>query len=323
MISRKRYIQKYHELGDKMFGECVIPTVGDFVDAYLNKDAEAMKKITDISDHTKMTDEITASVNRRTDNYSEAESMQFMQSVIAANVTDIRKSGYFYKKLASSADDMIIDIKDCRGRGEKITLPVDEDTFNYKIKNHWVKELDKYVEDYKDLPKKGTIHIRNFLTCKRGPRHFCEKCAGLFRRDYKSTFVPPYIGIYSTLMITEHATQASLDSMNKGTSASINVLLETMPTKRIKDYNDFVVWAKEIIDTIGNVGVESRFYEIALLSRWREGKVWSMQNSFHNQEDVLGEFIYSSTPKVFDKLLSSSEFEANSTKTKIAFDNFK
>ena len=123
-------------------------------------------------------------------------------------------------------------------------------------------------------------------------------------------------------MITEHATQGALDSMNKGTTKSINTLLETIPKKQIKDIDSFKAFAKEIIDTIGNVGVESRFYEVALLSRWRDGKLWGMQASFTKQDDLLGTFIYSPTPNNFRRLLSAGEFEADSTKTKIVFDNF-
>ena len=134
-------------------------------------------------------------------------------------------------------------------------------------------------------------------------------------------FTPKNIGIYSTLMITEHATQASLDSMNKGTAEKVNVTLE----QKITDVDDIIsakAKIQEIIDNIGNVGVESRFYEVALLSRWRDGKFSALQTSFLKQPDVLGAFIYKSNTTTFSKLLLAGQFEANSMKTKIAFDRY-
>lgn len=320
-MSRSEYTKKYHKLGEAMFTHCVTPTVADFANAFIDKDEDAMAKIKKITDYTGNHDDIIKSVNRRNNNYSEQESKKFMESVIAANVTDITESGWFYKKLISSCDDMTIEIDDCGSEGEAMTLPIDEVTFNYKVRNHWVMELNKYVEDYNDIPKTGTIHVRNFLTCNHGIRHFCKKCAGLYRREYESEFTPKYIGIYSTLMITEHATQASLDSMNKGTAEKVNVTLE----QQIPDVKD-IISAKdrirEIINNVGWVGVESRFYEVALLSRWRNGKFQALKSSFLKQPDALGAFIYSSTTTTFSKLLTAGTFEANSMKTKIAFDRY-
>jgi hypothetical protein len=122
-------------------------------------------------------------------------------------------------------------------------------------------------------------------------------------------------------MITEHATQASLDSMNKGTAEKVNVTLE----QKITDVKDIIEAKKriqEIIDNIGNVGVESRFYEIALLSRWRDGEFSALQTSFLKQPDLLGAFIYKPSQTTFTKLLLADSFEANSMKTKIAFDKY-
>ena len=320
MFSRADYVKKYHEIGEAMFEHCTIPTVYDFANAFVNNDEESMSKITKITSYTGNTDDIIKSVNRRNDNYSEQES-KFMQAVIAANVTDITESGYFYKKLISSCDDMTIEIDDCNSSGVEIILPVDSNTFEYKIRNHWVMELNKYVEDITELPESGTIHVRTFLSCNHGIRTFCKKCAGLYRRSYDTEFTPKNIGIYSTLMITEHATQASLDSMNKGTSEKINVLLE-QKIEGINNIEDAKKKIEEIIDQIGNVGVESRFYEIALLSRWRENKFAALQTSFLRQPDLLGAFIYKPSKTTFTKLLQGGTFEANSMKTKIAFDKY-
>ena len=321
MINRKKYVQHYHELGDAMFKHCLTPTVADFAKAFGDNDSEAKSKFKNISQFTGNEADIIASVTRRNSLYTEAESKKFMNSVIAANITDITASGWFYKKLISSCDDMTIVADDCKSKGEEFTCPIDEATFNYKIKNRFIVELDDYIEDYTKLPKAGTIHIRTFLSCKKGIRHFCAKCAGLYRRSYDSTFIPKNIGIYSTLMITEHATQASLDAMNKGVSEKLNVLLE----KRIEkptDIEDAKDKIRKMIDEIGDVGVESRFYEIALLSRIRDGEFSSLPNSFMKQPDIFGAFIYKPTDKAFNKLIGTREFNANSMKTKIAFDAY-
>lgn len=320
-LSRAEYVKKYHELGEAMFEACVIPTVADFANAFKSGDEEAMAKIDRITSYTGNKDDIKKSVERRNNSYSEQESKKFMQAVIAANVTDITESGYFYKKLISSCDDMTIDIDDCGSEGEEFTLPIDEVTFKYKVRNHWVTELNKYVEDYEDIPTSGTIHVRSFLSCNHGIRHFCKKCAGLFRRSYESEFTPKNVGIYSTLMITEHATQASLDSMNKGTAEKVNVTLE-QSIDGVNDISEAKAKIQEIIDGIGFVGVESRFYEVALLSRWRDGKFSALQTSFLKQPDAFGAFIYKSNTTTFNKLLLSGTFEANSKKTGIAFDRY-
>lgn len=321
-VSRDQYLEQYNADRMAMFTKCYIPNVGDFAKAFGEKNKTSMKKIENITEFTGNTKDIANSVNRRTDNYSEEESNKFMKQVISANVTDITASGYFWKKLASSCDGMSIDIADCKSEGVEFKMPVDEDTFNYKIRNHWVMELDRYVEDYSELPKRGTIHIRNFLTCTHGIRHFCAKCAGLYRREWDSTFVPINIGEWATYMITEYATQGALDAMNKGTSERINVLLEQKIPK-IKNIAEAKEKIQEIIDQIGNVGVESRFYEVALLSRWRNGKFAALQTSFLQQGDKFGAFIYKPTQQSFEKLLVAGTFEANSVKTEIATDRYK
>ena len=320
-INRKKYVKHYQELGEAMFTNCTIPTVSDFAKAYTNNDAEAMAKIDSITKFTGNKKDIDESIRRRNSIYSDADSKKFMNSVIAANITDITDSGWFYKKLISSCDDMTIITDDCGSKGEEFECPIDEETFKYKIKNRFIMELNDYIEDYKKLPKKGTIHVRTFLTCKKGPRHFCAKCAGLFRRSYDTTFVPINIGIYSTLMITEHATQASLDSMNKGVTEKLNVLLEQKIPK-ITDLEIAKDKIREIIDQIGYVDVESRFYEVALLSRWRNGAFASLLNSFIKQEDLFGAFIYAPRDKIFNKMIETKVFNANSMKTKIAFDEY-
>ena len=340
--SRKDYIKEYHHLGSKMFSTCLIPTVSTFAEAFKNNNAEAMKHITTITDFTGNFSKIETSMKRTMPDYEDKDSKEFMDSVIAANVTDITQSGHFYKKLVSSMDDMAIEIDDCGSEGYEFTLPLAEDeeeaikVFEYKIRNRWVMELNKYVEDFEDLPKSGTIHVRTFLTCNHGKRKFCKKCAGLFRRSYDTEFTPKNIGIYATLMITEHATQASLDSMNKGTSEKINAILEkkfgtekikkssdgttTVDIKPYKDFDKYLTSIYKTIDSLQGSGVESRFYELALLSRWRNGEVAQLQSSMTKQEDLFGAFIYSTAS--FTSFINSKPFELTSIKSHIALEKY-
>lgn len=338
-IDRKRYIEIYHKLGSQMFTECYCPNVGDFANAFGKKNgksAESMEKIEHITKFTGNGNDIVNSARRTQANYSEAESSKFMNSVIAANVTSITESGFFYKKLVASCDNMRIDLDydDCKSTGVEMTLPIDEETYNFKVRNHFINELDDYTESYDDFVSKTKdmteVHIRNFLTCKHSKNHrtFCKRCAGLYRREHNSSFTPKYIGVYSTLMITEHATQASLDSMNKGASEKLNVLLEQpISEKDTQTYDDVKKLITDIIDQIGDIGVESRFYEIALLSRMylkKNGtyKPAAMVTSFLNQNDEFGSFIYRPSKQTFAKMLSADKIEAKSLKTSIAFDNY-
>ena len=319
-MNRQEYIQLYKDLGDKMFSNCVIPTVFDFANATVNRNKKAQAKIDVLTNYTGK--KVDDSLSRRTCNYSEDESKKYMQSVIAANISDITDSGFFYKKLISSADDMLIVTDDCGSEGIELELPVTEEIFNYKIKYRWVNELNKYVEDFSEIEKlkKKSIHVRNAVECKNSfKRCFCKKCMGLFRRSYDTEFTPKYIGLYSTLMITEKATQASLDSMNKGVAEKLNVILE----RKIEPAPHNIDEAKEAIyNIINEIGwtahIESRFYEIAMLSRWRNNKFEQLISSFTKQEDKLGAYI--SKDSTFKDLILAKEFKANTAKTRLAFD---
>jgi len=332
-LNRDKYFEVYQELGKKVFAECVVPTIYDFATADSKKSKE---KIMRISQYTGNTDDIFDSIQKRDALYTEEDSEKFMNSVIASNVTDITQSGYFYKKLISSCDDMDITQNDCKSKGEEFSLPIDESTYNYKIKFRHISELKSHTESYSEFIEKtqglDVIHLRTFLTCKTDPKHrkFCKKCAGIYKRSHEDTFVPKNIGVYSTLMITEHATQGALDSMNKGLSERVNTILETkLEKKGYPDYSAVKQKVEEIIDKIGDVGVQSRYYEIALLSRFYlngDGKSFTpsaMATSFLKQGDKLGNFIYRPTENNFIKLLSSKRVEATSKKSKLMTDSYE
>ena len=332
-LNREKYFDVYQALGKKMFSECVTPTVYDFANI---DDEKSKEKITQISKYTGNTDDILQSVKKRNALYTEEESNKSISSVIAANITDITESGYFYKKLISSCDDLRIMPSDCKSSGEKISLPIDEETYNYKIRFRFITEIKSYTETYKEFVKATegleSIHIRTFLTCKADPKHrcFCKKCAGIFKRSKEDNYTPRDIGVYSTLMITEHATQGALDSMNKGISEKVNTILETkLEKKDFPDYKAVKEKIEEIIDRIGYVGVESRYYEIAMLSRFyldSNGTSFtpsSLQTSHLKQGDKLSSFIYKPTEKNFKNLISSKRITANSLKSKIMLDIYE
>lgn len=328
-VSREDYIKVYNKLGKKMFSECDIPTVFDFANI---GETESLDKIKHISEFTGNTKDIINSIKRREANYTEEESSKFMNSVIASNVTDITESGYFYKKLISSCDNMKITEYDCGSEGYELQLPIDENIYNYKVRFHTISEFGMSIDSYKRFCRltkdKSIIHVRNFLNCKTDPNHrcFCEKCAGTFKKSEFDSFMPYNIGVYSTLMVTEHATQASLDSMNKGVSEKINKILETkLDQKAYPDYESVKEKIEQIINHIGNIGVMSKFYEISLLSRFyvqKDGtyKPISLQTSFLQQGDKLGNFIYRPTKTNFLKLIGSKNIKADSLKSKIMMD---
>lgn len=319
MSFRDIYIEEYKKLGKSMFKYCEIPTVNDF--------AVMSDKVKNITTFTGNYDDVVKSCKRRTGDYTEEESKKFIDSVIAANVTDITESGTFYKMLMASCDDMKITEEDCGCEGFEIELPVSEEEYNYKIRNHFITELNDFSTEFSDIENFDSIHVRSPLSCDLKHRTFCVKCAGLFRREFESSFIPENIGIYSTLMITEHATQASLDSMNKGVSVKINKALETKLQNG--DYGTVVNEINKIIDMIGFVGVESRFYEIALLSRYHLDDEFnfnscSFKSSIMRGKDLFGQFIYRPNKATFQKLISTKEtIDATSTKSKIAFDKYE
>ena len=341
-VSREKYIDTYHKLGELMFEECDVPTVGDFVDIIKKTSnyEKSKNKLTQITSFTGNTSDIEKSLAKTSSLYSAEESQEFMKKVIASNIDDISNSGFFYKKLMASTDNMRIStkIKDCGSEGEPYLVEdITKDIYEYKIKTHFIQELDKYIEDYDEFVELcksrnlTTVHVRTFLTCTVSKNHktFCPKCAGLFRRNDQHTFIPKYIGLYSTLMITEHATQASLDSMNKGRSKSVNAIIEEkFENDKFESYDKVKETIEEIIDDIGNVGVLSKYYEIALLSRFYKGAndtytVSPLISSIMKQKDELGTFIYRPTIDNFHKLLSKDEISASSLKSRIMFDIYE
>lgn len=349
-IPRDYYIRIYRLLGENMWNKCQIPTVGDF--ASILKDSPKSKQrkmaeaeLNDLTSFTGNADDIKESLEKRELNYTNEQSDKFMNKVIASNITDISDSGWFYKKLISSADNMKVDedAPDCGSVGVEYKIDdITEDLYDFKIKFQFINEIDGYcplswdefnrlMQDIKKIGD-GYIHVRTPLTCQHSHDHrtICPVCAGIVKRSNEpnNIFIPKNFGVYSTLMITEHATQASLDSMNNGQSENLNKILDRPIKAAHYTWDEAKKIIEEIVDEIGNIGVQARFYEIALMSRFYElddgtFRPSSMMFSFKNQGDLLGQFIYAPTEKAFSQLISSNSINATSIKSKIMFDIYE
>ena len=336
-LSRDKYFSVYKKLGEQMFENCYIPNVADFANAYgeqNDKSEDAMNRIKQVTNFTGKQDDIDKSLTREDSLYTEEDSKKFMNDVISANVTSIRDSGFLYKKATSSTDGMKITEEDCGSIGIEFVLPVDEVTYLYKIRHHFVTELGNYTEDYTDFLDKthnmSIIHVRTYVSCTtdiENHQFFCKKCAGLYRRSHDTSFIPKNIGLFSCLMVCEKATQASLDSMNKGAKAPFNLILERK-LPNCSSYEEVIKQIDGIIDEIGwDEEIESRHYEIILLSRLRKGKrkyqFKSLVTSFVDNEDCFGAWMYRHNAQTLEKLLDSDWVELSSTKSKIAFGDYE
>lgn len=233
-------------------------------------------------------EDILALLNKEDKNYSSDDSEKFIAKVKASNVTEIADSGYFYKKLASCMDSVTTFIDDCGSSGTLIKtkdLLDDEELFDFKVRDMYVTELGKNYSRYDDFvedvqaKKIKSIHYRSPISCLEARnRCFCKKCCGSISaggRDLNDE----NIGIISTLAITENVTQSSLSSMNNGIQENVNVILEKpFSTKNNSSFDTFVEEIKGICEAMKSVGVESRWYEIALL-----GRVYKA--SYNNDDD--------------------------------------
>lgn len=336
-LPRDKYFTVYKKLGEQMFENCYIPNVADFANAYGEQNEqseEAMNRIKQVTNFTGKQDDIDKSLTREDSLYTEEDSHKFMNDVISANVTSIRDSGFLYKKATSSTDGMRITGDDCGSIGIEFVLPVDEVTYLYKLRHHFITELNDYTEDYQDFLRKtsnlSVIHVRSYLSCVEDVENhqfFCKRCAGLYRRSHDTSFIPKNIGLFSCLMVCEKATQASLDSMNKGAKAPFNLILERKMPK-CKNYDEVIEQSNSIINEIGwDEEIESRHYEIILLSRLRKGKrkyyFTSLVTSFVDNEDAFGAWMYRHNQNTLERVLDSKQIELSSTKSKIAFGDYE
>lgn len=340
-MSREEYIEFYQWIGPYMWEYNVIPTVGDIAKHLMG---EENKKFSSIVEYTNNEEKIEGLLNKTDIQYTDSESLKHINKVNASNNTEIKDSGYFYKKLMSSTDDIRIIDEDCGSKGREFKVSdITEDEFDFKIRFSYVVELEKYasmnyesfMEEVKDLE---SINVRSILYCNHAKdRKCCHKCAGTYMLSKDEEFTPIDLGIFSTLMITEHATQASLDSMNKGQSENLNKILE-QSLGRGYTWQEVIDVINGIINKIGWIGVQSRFYEVALLSRFfkepRYNKDGSLKepmtfrsiaiaNANNLSKDKLGKFLYRKNENALREVLKEGSFEANSIKSQIMFDKYE
>ena len=190
-------------------------------------------------------------------------------------------------------------------------------------------KVNDLVCHYRHTINSETIHVRTPINCEFAhERKLCPKCSGIIRRTIDDYYIPENIGIFTTLMITEHATQGALSSMNNGLSKNMNEILESkIGSGRKMSWEDVKENINNIISEVGNIGVQTRFYEIALMSRVynKDGNYVSsaFQYSLTHQNDPLATFVYMPSNKNFKKLINTDEFEASSIKSQIMFDKYQ
>ena len=332
-LPRAKYVKVFREVGKYMWEFCKVPTVEDIARLIEGDPSEELEAITEFLDNK---DKLMGLITRDSSIYSEEESAKHIVKVMSSNSTDISEAGWFYKKLISSADDMKVTHHDCGSEGEVVSLEgLTEADYNYQVRSAYVAELGEYAEyQYKyfaqKVQEKGLkeVTVRKPLTCKLAPeRQFCEKCVGKIKINHEESFMPVNIGIFTTLMVTEHATQASLDSMNKGVSENLNVLIESPMEKKRMTWEEAQDAVRSICAKIGWIGVQERFYQIAIMSRFYKKDDYyvdaSLQHSFKHHADALGEFIYSPSMANLIKFMNEKSVKLTSMKSKIMFDIYE
>lgn len=323
-MPRDEYIDLNNKLSKKLWENEPSATVSDFADMILGKDNDNLNSIIKFFDNE---EELNNMANRVSAIYSPEESREFIAKVISANSSDITQAGWMYKLLMASADTTRIVSDDCGSDGREFKLDdITEDAYNYYVYNMWVHEYNDFMNMQYNCfilwmkeNNLNIIHVRNPATCKDSINHnLCRKCCGYLPENITN------VGIFSTLMVTENVTQSALSSMNKGKKVSINDALKEAYTGNISNVNE---WIYGICDSIINPNVESRFYEIILLSRIKkvnnEYTVISLQNSMMVTDDLLGIFIKAPNMTNYTNMIHKGTFEDNSIKSMIAFNEYK
>ncbi|MGM0197374.1 hypothetical protein [Enterococcus sp. AZ180] len=355
-LDRSEFMDVFNEIGENMWDTLSMPTALDFIKyAKASKEKgedagrEASPKIKALFDFGAGS-KIEASALKDREYYDQKESSKHMESVIAANSSDISESGYFYKKLMAASDDIRIISEDCGSEGIKTLMSnIDEEMYNYKVRFSYVEEIGafavmkykEFMEILKDAAKEKSlddlnddgipvsISVRKPRMCNhmKENRKLCDKCAGVIMRAKDSYFIPKNFGIHMTLLVTEHATQASLDSMNKGVAVNANKLIENAFPKKLMTWEEIIEFIEEKVDMLQGTGVQARFYELAFLTRVFSNadnlyRVAALKNVMRMSSDLFGIYIKEPSMKNFLRIVDKAEFEGDSIKTQIAFDKY-
>lgn len=335
-LPREEYFKVNQRLADQLWDREVIPTVGDIASFMNGESNQIMKNVFDFFDNE---EDFAEMAKHQGEVYDEEESASFIKNVMSSNNTDIATAGFFYKLLMASADDFTIVEKNCKSDGMiwKVS-ELDEETYNYRIRCSWVNELkcimrcnfEKFLEKVKGLEE---ISVRTPLTCNCFPhdeeenakmvhkgRGICKRCAGALP---SGTF---NIGAFTTLMVTEHATQSALNSMNKGRKENINDMLDSK-FKGSYDWGSISHWINGLVEDLKGENVSARFYEIALMSRVRFDKegpfVSSLKSSINRSGNLFGAYIFTPTDHTFRSMLEAGQFEDSSLKLQIAMNQYR
>lgn len=335
-LPREEYFQKNQELSEGTWFYEDLPTVGDIAGFLQGEENPRMQAIFDFFENKNGFVEMA---NRQGAAYTEEESKAFIQSVMSSNNTDISKAGYFYKLLMASADDFTIVATDCGNPGvEWVVHDIEQGDWQYRIRYQWVNELKDYadgsLDEFKALCSElhlQKVHVRTPLGCTCFPhdlessnsmkaRGICSKCAGKLPDGVQN------LGAFTTLMVTEHATQSALSSMNKGVKKDINdALKQGYPGPQ--QWEGIAQWIREVCEDLKGDKVFARFYEIALMSRvrydWKGPFVTAMMSSINHSGNLFGSYIFAPKEKSFEKIVQTGSFEDNSLKLQIAMNQYK
>lgn len=335
-MNRDEYFKKNQELAKDLWENQMIPTVGDIAEFIKHDKNENMTSIFNFFDNR---NNFIKMVTRQDEAYDEEESATFIQSVMSSNNTDISRAGYFYKLLMASADDFVIVSENCKSEGISLKLSeLSKEEYNYRVHYNWIIELDNYVElGYHKFVEKCNqmglecFHVRTPLSCLSFPKNteesntginkrgICRCCAGKLPNNINN------VGTFTTLMVTEHATQTALNSMNEGVQRDINETL-TVAYKGGYDWESISNWITSLVQDLKGEDVSSRFYEIALMSRIRfdnEGPyVSSLVGSINRSNNLFGAYIFKPTDKTLESILKKGEFYDNSLKLQIAMNKY-
>lgn len=340
-VKRSTYVDIYRLISDNMWDNGGTIQVRD-IKSILNSSEEEISsddfKIGNpFISFVKADSKIANIVRHNTTNYSSEESEKFINEVKASNITDISDSGYFYKKLGIALDNTKCIVDDCGSKGEIVKIKrnngeIDKDFYEFYLKDMNFEIGDEFfnTRDYDSFKEicgdKEEITLFSPITCELNKKHcYCKKCVGRINSGGREL---PYknIGLLTVLAVTEQATQASLDSMNKGSSESVTKILEKKMDVAIgAPFEDYIKEIRNIISYIGWVGVQARWFEISLISKiFKREDGGYIQTPFQNTpkhfEDKLANFIFSPTISNFQRILDDKEIPLTSEKSKMLFD---
>lgn len=326
-LSRSDYFKKNQELSKVLWDSQRIPTVGDIAESITGVENDNVNRIFDFFNNEQA---FLQMVERTSDSYDQDESSAFIRKVMSANNEEISAAGYFYKLLMASADDISLADIWCESVGTEFQLSeIDEESFVYFIKNMYVEEFEEIFNgDYSEFLEKmqllgcTSVVFHSPVSCDFAPlRKICSKCVGLIPQGTRN------IGTFTTLMVTETATQAALSSMNKDSGENVNRILQ-MKYEGKSTVDDITDWVYQVVCTLKNKDVQARWYEIAMLSRMHVDQktkkpfIIGFKGSINLSENDFGSYIFSATFKNFERVVRRGEFDDTSLKLQIAMNMY-